>query len=216
MESPNGYQSGFVSKWSSRPVRKFGFLFSADQRNPLGRKPARNRSEKRSASPPFRISPARTREDINAVAELFAAYAAELPIDLRYQDFSSELAKLPGKYAPPEGELLVAWDDRDCPVGCVGMRSLDYSNRCEMKRLYIVPEARSLGLGKTLTEAIIEEARSRGYSELVLDTLPTMKTAASLYGRLGFRRVEAYYRPTPSGTLFMSLDLKLPVRAEHN
>lgn len=197
-------------------MRKFGFLLFADQRNPLGRKPARSRSEQRSVSPPFRISPARTLEDIDAVAELFAAYAAELPIDLPYQDFSFELANLPGKYAPPEGELLVAWDDRDRPVGCVGMRSLDYSNRCEMKRLYIVPEARSLGLGKTVTEAIIEEARSRGYSELVLDTLPTMKTAASLYRRLGFRRVEGYYRPTPSGTLFMSLDLKLSVRAEHN
>lgn len=197
-------------------MRKFGFLFSADQRNPLGRKPARSRSEQRSVSLPFRISPARTREDIDAVAELFAAYAAELPIDLHYQDFSFELANLPGKYAPPEGELLVAWDDRDLPVGCVGMRSLDYSNRCEMKRLYIVPEARSLGLGKTLTEAIIEEARSRGYTELVLDTLQTMKAAANLYRRLGFRRAKAYYRPTPSGTLFMSIDLTLPVRAEHN
>jgi ribosomal protein S18 acetylase RimI-like enzyme len=167
-------------------------------------------------SPPFRISPARTREDIDAVAELFVAYAAELPIDLRYQNFSFELANLPGKYAPPEGELLVAWDDLDRPVGCIGIRSLDYSNRCEMKRLYIVPEARSLGLGKTLTEAIIAVARSRGYSELVLDTLPTMKAAENLYRRLGFRRVDAYYRPAPTGTIFMGLDLTLPVRADQN
>ena len=196
-------------------MRKFGFLFSADQRNPLSRKPARSRSEQQSVSPPFRISPAQTREDIDAVAELFAAYAAELPIDLRYQNFSFEFANLPGKYAPPAGELLVAWDDRDRPVGCIGMRSLDYSNRCEMKRLYIVPEARSLGLGKTLTEAIIAVARSRGYSELVLDTLPTMKAAENLYRRLGFRRVDAYYGPTPTGTIFMGLDLTLPVRADH-
>lgn len=197
-------------------MRKFGFLFSADQRNLLGRNPARSRSERRSVSPPFRINPAQTREDIDAVAELFAAYAAELPIDLHYQNFSFELANLPGRYAPPEGELLVAWDDCDRPVGCIGMRSLDYSNRCEMKRLYIVPEARSLGLGKTLTEAIIAVARSRGYSELVLDTLPTMKAAENLYRRLGFRRVDAYYRPTPTGNIFMGLDLTLPVRADHS
>jgi ribosomal protein S18 acetylase RimI-like enzyme len=165
---------------------------------------------------PIRISPTRTREDIEAVAELFAAYAAALPIDLHYQDFSFELANLPGNYAPPEGELLIAWDDDDRPVGCIGMRPLEYSNRCEMKRLYIVPEARSLGLGKTLTEAIITVARSRGYSELVLDTLPTMDAAANLYRRLGFRQVDAYYRPTPIGTLFMALDLTLPVHAERS
>jgi len=197
-------------------MRRFGFLFSNDQRHRPARPQTRTESERPSVSPPFRISPARTSEEVEAVAELFEGYAAALPTDLHYQDFSSELANLPGKYVPPEGELLVAWDDCDRPVGCIGMRPLDYTNRCEMKRLYVVPEARSLGLGKTLTEAIITVARSRGYSELVLDTLPTMKSAASLYRRLGFRRVDAYYRPTPAGTLFMALDLTLPVRANHS
>lgn len=196
-------------------MRKFGFLFSKDQKRPAARTQTRRVNEQPSVSPPFRISPARTREEVEAVAELFAAYAAALPTDLHYQDFSGELANLPGRYVPPEGELLVAWDDCGRPVGCIGMRPLDYSNRCEMKRLYVVPEARSWGLGKTLTEAIITVARSRGYSELVLDTLPTMETAANLYRRLGFRRVGAYYRPTPAGTLFMALDLTLPARVEH-
>lgn len=195
-------------------MRKLGFLFSNDQRHRPARPQTRTETERPSVSPPFRISPARTNEEVKAVAELFAAYAAALPTDLHYQDFSNELANLPGKYVPPEGELLVAWDDCDRPVGCIGMRPLDYTNRCEMKRLYVVPEARSLGLGKTLTEAIITVARSRGYSELVLDTLPSMETAANLYRRLGFRQVNAYYRPTPAGTLFMALDLTLPARVE--
>ena len=195
-------------------MRKFGFLFSNDRRHRPARAQTGTENEGLSVNPPFRISPARTSKEVEAVTELFADYAAALPTDLHYQDFSSELANLPGKYVPPEGELLVAWDDRDRAVGCIGMRPLDYTNRCEMKRLYVVPEARSLGLGKTLTEAIITVARSRGYSELVLDTLPTMETAANLYRRLGFRRVNAYYRPTPAGTLFMALDLRLPARVE--
>jgi ribosomal protein S18 acetylase RimI-like enzyme len=76
-----------------------------------------------------------------------------------------------------------------------------------MKRLYVVPPAMSFGLGRLLTEAIIAAAKSRGYSQMLLDTLPTMGAAAGLYQRMGFRRIEAYYGPTPRGTIFMSLDL---------
>lgn len=201
-----------VGRMEFLPVRKFGFLFSHDQKRHRGGAP--RFSENSSVMPPFRISRVRTRDDIDAAAELFAAYAAELPIDLQYQDFGAEPANLPGKYDPPEGELLVAWDERDRPIGCVGMWALDYSNRCEMKRLYLVPEARSLGLGKALLEAIITVARSRGYSELVLDLQPTMQRAANLYRNLGFRRIDGHYKPAPADTMFMALDLTPLARVE--
>ena len=159
------------------------------------------------AVPPFRIRPARSERELDAVRDLFAAYAASLPVDLEYQDFGSEVADLPGKYVPPRGELLVAWDAGERPVACIGLRPLTNSNACEMKRLYVIPEARSFGLGKSLAQAVIEAARERSYSTLRLDTLPTMATAASLYERMGFGRIEAYYGPTPPGTIFMELDL---------
>jgi N-acetylglutamate synthase-like GNAT family acetyltransferase len=132
--------------------------------------------------PPFRVSPARTQRDLEAVADLFAAYAASLPVDLEYQDFRSEVAELPGKYAHPDGELLVAWDERGRHVACVGLRPLASGDRCEMKRLYVVPEARSFGLGKKLTEEIVSVATQRGFAELYLDTLPMMQR------RRGFTR----------------------------
>lgn len=157
--------------------------------------------------PPFQIIPARCERELDAVRDLFASYAASLPVDLDYQDFGSEVADLPGKYAPPEGELLVAWDAVDRPVACIGLRPLDNSGTCEMKRLYVVPEARSFGLGKTLTQAVLEAARERGYSALRLDTLATMVTAAGIYERMGFSRIGAYYGPTPPGTIFMEFDL---------
>lgn len=157
--------------------------------------------------PPFRIAPARTMDELEAVADLFAAYAASLPVDLGYQGFDSELAGLPGKYAPPRGELLLVRDEPGMFVGCAGLRPLDEAGRCEMKRLYVIPAARSFGLGNALTQAIISEAERRGYSELFLDTLPTMSAAATLYLRMGFRRTGPYYGPTPPGTIFMRLKL---------
>jgi ribosomal protein S18 acetylase RimI-like enzyme len=162
---------------------------------------------KRPVEPPFQIRPARAPGELAAAGELFAAYAVSLPVNLDYQDFGSEVSDLPGKYAPPKGELLVAWDAADRPLACIGLRPLDDDEICEMKRLYVLPEARSFGLGKSLTDAVIEAAKARGYSYIRLDTLPTMITAASLYERMGFRRIESYYGPTPPGTIFMELDL---------
>ena len=157
-------------------------------------------------APPFQIRAARAGNELAAVRDLFAAYADSLAVNLDYQDFGIEVAELPGKYSPPKGELFVAWDVFERPVACIGVRPLN-DETCEMKRLYVLPEARSFGLGKALTEALITVARDRGYSSLRLDTLPTMVIAAKLYERMGFRRIDAYYGPTPPGTIFMELDL---------
>ena len=155
----------------------------------------------------IQIQPVRSPDDLRAAAELFAAYAASLPVDLSYQDFGAELAGLPGKYAPPGGELLLARDAGGAPLGCVGLRPMAPEGCCEMKRLFLLPAARGLGLGRSLTEAVIAAARGRSYAELRLDTLPTMTTAIGLYEQLGFRRIAPYYAPTPEGTVFMSLAL---------
>ncbi|MBW8303826.1 MAG: GNAT family N-acetyltransferase [Brevundimonas sp.] len=155
----------------------------------------------------FHIAPARGAADLAAVADLFAGYAASLPVDLGYQDFDGELAALPGKYAPPAGELFLARDAAGAPLGCVGLRALPDDGICEMKRLFLLPAARGLGLGRALTQAVIDQARRSGYRELRLDTLASMSAAQALYGSMGFERVEPYYAPTPAGTVFMGLRL---------
>jgi ribosomal protein S18 acetylase RimI-like enzyme len=153
------------------------------------------------------IMPARSARDLRDVATLFAAYAAWLPIDLGYQGFEDELAGLPGKYAPRGGELLLARSGSGMALGCVGLRPLPEAGCCEMKRLYLRPEARGSGLGHALVEAIVRIARERGYREMRLDTLASMTRPIALYERMGFARVEAYYAPTPEGTVFMGLAL---------
>lgn len=138
---------------------------------------------------------------------MFEAYAKSLPVDLGYQDFGAELASLPGKYAPPRGELLLAHGADGQVLGCVGLRPLAAEGCCEMKRLYLAPEARGAGLGRALAEAILRRAREIGYRELRLDTLATMSSAAGLYRQMGFAEIEPYYAPTPPETLFMALRL---------
>lgn len=155
----------------------------------------------------FRIAPVRGADDLAAAAALFAGYAASLPVDLGYQDFDDELAALPGKYAPPSGELFLARDAAGRPLGCVGLRPLADEGCCEMKRLFLLPAARGLGLGRTLTEAVVDHARRAGYRELRLDTLASMAAAQALYETMGFRLIEPYYAPTPAGTVFMALTL---------
>jgi GNAT superfamily N-acetyltransferase len=154
----------------------------------------------------FRIGEAQDAADIEAVAALFRRYAASLPVDLDYQDFAAELAGLPGKYAPPRGAVLLARGADGEPLGCVALRGLDEAC-CEMKRLFLVPEARGRGLGRALTLAIVDLARPLGYRELRLDTLRTMTEARALYARIGFEPIAPYYSPTPEGTAFMALKL---------
>lgn len=154
------------------------------------------------SAPRFTIQPAVTGGDIAAVANLFRAYAASLSVDLAYQDFETELAGLPGKYAPPQGALLLARNSSGVPVGCVALRPLD-ATMSEMKRLYVAPAGRGTGAGRALLDAVLDAARAAGYREIRLDTLPDMKDAQALYLRNGFEVIAPYYDTPVAGTLFM-------------
>lgn len=155
----------------------------------------------------FHIQPARSTSDREAVARLFEAYASSLGIDLSFQDFATELAVLPGKYAPPAGALLLARDEYGEPLGCVGLRPLEPNGCCEMKRLYVAPSGRGLGLGRALVDAIIAEAVRIGYREMRLDTLPSMTEAIALYRKAGFVLIEPYYHTPIAGTIFLARSL---------
>jgi ribosomal protein S18 acetylase RimI-like enzyme len=155
----------------------------------------------------FRITPVRSVHDLEATVALFSAYAGSLGVDLAYQDFAGELASMPGKYAPPRGELLLARDGGGTPLGCVALRPIELDGCCEMKRLYVSPEGRGRGLGRALANAILQEAVRIGYREVRLDTLPTMIEAQLLYRKLGFAPIAPYYETPITGTVFMAKTL---------
>jgi putative acetyltransferase len=143
--------------------------------------------------------------DLGAIRAMLLEYADWLKVDLCFQGFTRELAELPGDYAPPRGALYIAHQNGE-PLGMVALRGRD-DGCAEMKRLYVRPAARGLGLGRQLIEHVIAAARARGYMAIVLDTLPVMQAAQRLYEEFGFRDIEPYYNSPIEGTRFMGLNL---------
>ena len=153
----------------------------------------------------LKILQAHSANQLLRARELFAEYAASLGIDLSFQNFDKELAELPGDYAPPSGRLLLA-EYGSQAAGCVALRKFS-QGVCEMKRLYTRAEFRGKGIGRTLAVAVIEEARKIGYSQMRLDTLPSMNEALGLYRSLGFKEIEPYRINPVEGAVFFELVL---------
>ncbi|MBC7610550.1 MAG: GNAT family N-acetyltransferase [Polaromonas sp.] len=150
-----------------------------------------------------------TADQLQSTRIIFREYAAELGVDLCFQNFDAELAGLPGDYANPQGALLLALIDGDI-VGCCAMRPLqatDYPNACEMKRLYVRKPFRRFGLGRELAEAILDAARVAGYRHLLLDTLSDMESARALYADLGFEDIPPYYHNPIAGAHYLKVNL---------
>jgi len=143
---------------------------------------------------------------IDDARTIFREYEAWIDLDLCFQGFEAELASLPGKYAMPDGRLLLAYVD-DCLAGCIAMRKLE-DGICEMKRLFVRDDFRGLRIGISLIERLIAEAREIGYSKMRLDTFPPkMGKAVSLYETHGFVEIPPYYENPHSDVLFMELSL---------
>ncbi|RZL90571.1 MAG: GNAT family N-acetyltransferase [Variovorax sp.] len=167
--------------------------------------------------------------EIEATRAIFRDYAASLNVDLCFQNFDEELANLPGDYAEPRGALLLALvDTKDTRVavnappipraqggfahvaGCCALRPLDaadYPNAAEMKRVYVRPAFRGMGLGRQMVEALLDAARGAGYACVLLDTLDDMESARALYEDLGFVEVPPYYHNPIAGSHYLKVDL---------
>jgi ribosomal protein S18 acetylase RimI-like enzyme len=145
-------------------------------------------------------------QDLGHIRTLFNEYADSLGFDLDFQDFHRELDGLPGDYAPPEGCLLLASEGSQL-IGCVALRRID-NETCEMKRLYVRSDFRGKGIGRALSQKVVDEARAIGYQRMRLDTIPTMKQANALYKSFGFKEIKPYRYNPIEGALFMELDLR--------
>lgn len=133
---------------------------------------------------------------------MLSEYVAWIGLDLAFQEIDAELDGLPGEYVPPRGALFVV-QDGDSLAGMIAFRPID-ATICEMKRLFVRPDARGRGLARQLITRALDEARTAGYTEMRLDTLPMMGNAQALYETLGFADIDPYYETPIAGTRFMA------------
>lgn len=160
-------------------------------------------------TPQIDLRPPVGADEWQAIRDIFSEYAHSLNVDLCFQRFDEELANLPGEYLPPRGALLLAHVD-GAVAGCCALRPLDavdYPNAAEMKRLYVRKAFRGFGLGRQLSEAILDEARRAGYSCVLLDTLDDMEAARALYEDLGFEEIPPYYHNPYAGAHYLKVEL---------
>ncbi len=146
--------------------------------------------------------------DMERVRALFLEYQEWLGVDLCFQGFEDELAALPGAYAPPKGGLWFARADGEI-AGVAGVRPFK-DGLCEMKRLWVRPAFRGLGLGRRLAERTIAAARAAGYRAMCLDTLGRLTAARAMYEDLGFREITAYYDNPLDDVCYLELELSAP------
>src|SRR5690606_15688313 len=134
-----------------------------------------------------------------SVLSIWREFIANSPVNLDYQNNEAEFANLPGKYAAPKGCILLA-DQNGEIEGCIALREVN-ADICEMKRLYVRPEARGRNVGRQLAERLIAEARSIGYKEMRLDVQEKSVSARRLYGALGFVPAEPIsFNPVPGAS----------------
>lgn len=146
------------------------------------------------------------------ISTLFSEYTEMLiagdPLFQEYlniQNYDEELEHLDIKYGLPSGRLYLALCDRKL-AGCIGLRKIDDQN-CEMKRLYVRPAFRGKNIGGELIQQILKDAKKIGYSHMLLDTLPFLKSAIHMYKAYGFYEIPSYNDSPMNTSIYMKLDL---------
>ena len=124
---------------------------------------------------------------------------------LEIQKYDDEISCLESKYGLPYGRLYIAFYENQV-AGCIALRQID-DRRCEMKRLYVRKQYRCRGIGKTLAQKVISDAKEIGYSEMLLDTLPFLEDAIKMYKKMGFYEIESYNNSPMDNSIYLKLDL---------
>lgn len=155
----------------------------------------------------------RTGAELKQVRDLFRQYyqflAHEHGLDISYQGIEEELSNLPGMFGPPRGRLIMAVSSEQA-IGCAALRPIE-ERVCELKRMFVLPQFRGLGVGKALARKLIEDARTIGYERMRLDTGNFLTAAIQLYDSLGFQRIDPYHdvpEDVRKIAIFMELVLK--------
>ena len=123
--------------------------------------------------------------------------ALQLDILARYGGDEPEEPHDAAQFTPPDGAFVVAWLEVDggdaVAVGCGGIRGIG-DGRCELKRMYVDPDARGRGIARSLLERLEDEARSLGFAEVWLETGTEQPEAIALYESSGYEPIPDFGR----------------------
>lgn len=144
--------------------------------------------------------------DSRELRQLIYEYADWLGIDLSFQDFEGEMAKLETLFTLPSGQYTFAMMG-SVVAGGVGFRRID-EHTAEVKRLYVRPDHQGKSIGWSLMENLLLKLKSLGYDRLVLDAVPPTRKAQALYERMGFTEIEPYFHNPVPDTKFYAFDLR--------
>jgi carbonic anhydrase len=155
--------------------------------------------------PKIKIKIAQTATDFSVAKELVLEYVAWLGIDLSFQNFDEEMKGLPQMYNPKDGGLFIAYINEEA-VGIAGIRRFS-ELECEVKRMYVKPNSRGLGIGQLLLKQCLKTARKLQYNSVKLDTADFMKSAIKLYTDHGFVEIAAYRHNPHASARYFEYDL---------
>ncbi|MFH0865575.1 MAG: GNAT family N-acetyltransferase [Bacteroidota bacterium] len=153
----------------------------------------------------YKITIAKSAKEFEEGRILFMEYASSLGFDLCFQNFDTELKEIAFQYNKPYGALILIKHNEQF-IGCAGIRCFK-QNVAELKRMFIKPEYRALGLGRKLMHFAIDFSIKTGYKFIRLDTMKTMKTAINIYKACGFYEIESYRFNPSDDVLFMEKKL---------
>jgi len=155
---------------------------------------------------PIKIREAQDTTDFLMAKELILEYVQWLGIDLSFQNFDKEINTLQLTYSKPDGGLFIALRN-DKAIGVAGIKRFS-DTECELKRMYVQPGSRGLGIGKLLLAECIEIAKKLNYGTIKLDTAGFMKSAIKLYTDNGFAEIAAYRYNPYEVAMYFELNLR--------
>ncbi len=142
-----------------------------------------------------RLTTATTPDELNLAREMWREYARVVDDRAWFPGFERELADLGTIYGPPGGTFLLAWEGNEL-AACGALRRLD-EDVAELRRVYVRPQFRARGLARTISVALMGEARRVGYGSVRLDVPPKLSAGIKLYQSLGFAAIPPYASQPP-------------------
>jgi putative acetyltransferase len=131
-----------------------------------------------------------TNDDCERVAELVFEVLGEFGLEADPKTTDADLQDIEANYLQRGGLFEVIEDEQANLLGSFGLYPLDKTT-CELRKMYFVPSARGLGLGKYVLQRSIARARELGFKEIVLETSSKLIAANRLYAQFGFRLVDS-------------------------